>query len=95
MGNFLLKHSVLAQSFYGMYLTLQEARHNSFRLRRYANIGYLFANILIGILCSYILYKNFDLYQIISNEILVQTEVNFRYDENFLVEFCLVRMNRI
>lgn len=31
--DFLLKHSFLAQSIYGMYLTLQQARHNSFRLR--------------------------------------------------------------
>ncbi|CAF3866811.1 unnamed protein product [Rotaria sordida] len=31
--DFLLKYSVLAQSVYGIYLTLQQARHNSFRLR--------------------------------------------------------------
>ncbi|CAF1458897.1 unnamed protein product [Rotaria sordida] len=72
--DFLLKYSVLAQSVYGIYLTLQQARHNSFQLRRHANIGYLLANIFIGILCSFIFFRNFDLYQLISNEILIQTE---------------------
>ncbi|CAF3969262.1 unnamed protein product [Rotaria sordida] len=41
---------------------------------RHANIGYLLANIFIGILCSFIFFRNFDLYQLISNEILIQTE---------------------
>ncbi|CAF3681392.1 unnamed protein product [Rotaria sp. Silwood1] len=72
--DFLLKYSVLAQSIYGMYLTLQQARYNRFQLRRHANVGYLLANIFIGILCSFILFRNFDLYRLISNEILIQTE---------------------
>jgi hypothetical protein len=31
--DFLMKHSVLIQSIYGMYLTLHQARYNSFQLR--------------------------------------------------------------
>jgi hypothetical protein len=48
-----------------------------FDFRRHANIGYLLANILVGILCSFILFRNFDLNRLISNEILIQTQVKF------------------
>ncbi|CAF3929773.1 unnamed protein product [Adineta steineri] len=72
--DFLLKHSVLVQNAYGMYLKFQQARHNPFQLRRHANIGYLLANIFVGILCSFILFGNFDLNRLISNEILIQTQ---------------------
>jgi hypothetical protein len=33
IGDFLLKHSFLVQSIYGMYLIFQQARHNSYKLR--------------------------------------------------------------
>ncbi|UJR31135.1 hypothetical protein I4U23_018642 [Adineta vaga] len=74
IGSFLLKNSVLVQSFYGMYLTLQQAKSNSFHLRRRANLGYLFANIFVGILCSYLLYQHFDFNLPVANEISSQTK---------------------
>ena len=40
-------------------------------------MGYLLANVFVGILCSIVLLQNTDLYVRYSNEMLIQTDVSF------------------
>ncbi|CAF1291277.1 unnamed protein product [Adineta ricciae] len=72
IGSFLLRHSVLAQNIYGMYLTVQQIKGNCFQLRRRANLGYLLANMFVGFLCSFLLFQNFEFNDSISSEISSQ-----------------------
>lgn len=61
--------------------------------RRYANFGYLLSNIFVGILCSFILFRNFDIHHLISNEILIQTQVYKFFEIEFYTLF--IFLNRI
>lgn len=61
--------------------------------RRHANIGYLLSNIFVGILCSVILSKNFDFNRLISNEILLQTQV-YTKKKSFVFNFLNIFFSR-